>query len=257
MISVSAGLVALIASNSRTPLLAFFVSLGFVYLIGFLVKPTGWQRRFALSLRWFITIGTLFFITVVMPVMISIVMYLINRDLTLTGRLRLWKYAVEIGADRPWFGAGFKSFWTDKLTLDILVLHQHWGERNTTRAMTSNAHNGYLDVWLELGFIGLGLFVIFWISFLVRSVAAYREGHSSGYWALLLWSFMTIYYIGNSTVFQHLDFSWFSVVLAFLLVSNYKNDWPAKLNKARSDASITVGEALGPQREAAAASLAQ
>ena len=36
-------------------------------------------------------------------------------------------------------------------------------------AVIGNGHNGYLDVWLELGFIGLGLFLLMFFTALKRA----------------------------------------------------------------------------------------
>jgi O-antigen ligase len=81
---------------------------------------------------------------------------LLNRDLTLTGRLELWQALLPIGWKQSLTGYGFGAFWLDPfqmMDVDISLLRSRfrWG---------THAHNGYLDTWLELGFVGLGLICV-------------------------------------------------------------------------------------------------
>lgn len=82
-----------------------------------------------------------------------------GRDQTLTGRADIWKVLVPYAMKQPILGYGFGGFWTDAM-----------------RKMTSShAHNGNLDIILNLGLVGLILFSIFLISSCrkARKVLAY------------------------------------------------------------------------------------
>ena len=68
-----------------------------------------------------------------------------GRDSTLTGRTELWGRVLQLRVD-PLFGAGFESFWLGT-RLDTLW-SMYWWHPN-------QAHNGYLEVFLNLGWIGL------------------------------------------------------------------------------------------------------
>jgi exopolysaccharide production protein ExoQ len=68
-----------------------------------------------------------------------------GRDPTLTGRTELWGRVLQLRVD-PLFGAGFDSFWLGT-RLDTLW-SVYWWHPN-------QAHNGYLEVFLNLGWIGL------------------------------------------------------------------------------------------------------
>jgi exopolysaccharide production protein ExoQ len=68
-----------------------------------------------------------------------------GRDPTLTGRTELWGRVLQLRVD-PLFGAGFESFWLGT-RLDTLW-RMYWWHPN-------QAHNGYLEVFLNLGWIGL------------------------------------------------------------------------------------------------------
>jgi len=73
----------------------------------------------------------------------------LHRAETLTGRTDIWAYLVPYALQKPILGHGFGGFWTD----DIRV------------ATSSHAHNGYLDITLNIGFTG----VFFWTMFLISN----------------------------------------------------------------------------------------
>jgi O-antigen ligase len=76
---------------------------------------------------------------------------LLGRDLTFTGRTTIWFAALEAGGQHPILGAGYRTFWTP-LGAEW-VYARIWG-------IVGHGHNGYLDLWLELGFAGFGLFLV-------------------------------------------------------------------------------------------------
>ena len=68
---------------------------------------------------------------------------MVGRDPTLTGRTEVWDRLLSLHTD-PIFGDGFCSFWSDKRYLSQLP---YW--------IGASAHNGYLEVYLDGGFLGL------------------------------------------------------------------------------------------------------
>jgi exopolysaccharide production protein ExoQ len=74
---------------------------------------------------------------------------LLGRDTTLTGRTEVWADVLPAWELHPLLGYGFGSFWTDarRQLYDI-----------------PTAHNGYLDILLELGEVGLGFYVVWLLS---------------------------------------------------------------------------------------------
>jgi exopolysaccharide production protein ExoQ len=72
------------------------------------------------------------------------------RDPTFTGRSELWRQLVSMGLQHPVLGAGYGSFWLSHMTQ--LWTQFDWGP--------VNGHNGYLDVFLDLGFVGLSMLLL-------------------------------------------------------------------------------------------------
>ena len=73
----------------------------------------------------------------------------LNRDVTLTGRTELWKDLVSAGTD-PLIGVGYESFWLGEEAKRLWKVY--WWHPN-------QAHNGYLDMYLNLGAIGVLLLI--------------------------------------------------------------------------------------------------
>jgi exopolysaccharide production protein ExoQ len=76
--------------------------------------------------------------------------YLVGKDPTLTGRTTIWSAVVVSAMKRPLLGYGYKAFWTGLQGESGNVLMSNgWS--------FANAHNGFLDVWLSIGALGLGV----------------------------------------------------------------------------------------------------
>ncbi len=78
---------------------------------------------------------------------------MVGRNSNLTGRTDLWKLLLSMHTN-PLLGTGYESFW--------LGSRLEWVWHNF--AVVNEAHNGYLEVYLNLGLIGLFLLVIFLIA---------------------------------------------------------------------------------------------
>jgi|CXWL01.1.fsa_nt_gi O-antigen ligase len=72
---------------------------------------------------------------------------IVGRNSTLTGRTDLWNQLYQM-SDNPWFGVGYETFWKEPRLQEV------W---NRTNMHVNHAHNGYLDVFLNLGLIGVAL----------------------------------------------------------------------------------------------------
>jgi O-antigen ligase len=83
---------------------------------------------------------------------VSIVIESLGRNSTLTGRTELWQQLWEYRGN-PVFGVGFESFWLGERMRKIGELY--WWQAN-------EAHNGYLETYLNLGAIGV-LMLMGWI----------------------------------------------------------------------------------------------
>ena len=79
---------------------------------------------------------------------------------TFTGRTDLWSFVIDEIGKRPWFGAGYSSFWAIDPAVQPSLKSDMWFGVYT---IINEAHEGYLDLLATggvFGFLG-GLFVLF------------------------------------------------------------------------------------------------
>ena len=76
----------------------------------------------------------------------------LGKDQTLTGRTEIWQALIPVIMKHPIVGYGYRAFWRGYEGESASVAYaNHW-------AVTS-AHNGFLEVWLTLGAVGVILVV--------------------------------------------------------------------------------------------------
>lgn len=83
----------------------------------------------------------------------STVFGLLGKSSDLTGRVDTWERVIELAQQRPWFGWGWISYWAPWVE-PFESLDKQGGIK------VMSAHNAWLDVWLQLGIVGLFLFVL-------------------------------------------------------------------------------------------------
>jgi O-antigen ligase len=83
-----------------------------------------------------------------------------GKDLTFSGRSDLWEMIIAKIWERPLLGYGFYGFWTTSAASNL----------RATLNWASNAHNGFLELLLELGFLGFLTFAAGFIRFFVMAV---------------------------------------------------------------------------------------
>lgn len=87
---------------------------------------------------------------------------LIGKSEDLTGRFDIWSRVIELARERPVFGWGWVSYWVPWVEpFDGLAVRKG--------VQYLQAHNAWLDVWLQLGIIGLIVFAALALSVLWRS----------------------------------------------------------------------------------------
>jgi O-antigen ligase len=97
-------------------------------------------------------------------------------DLTFTGRLPLWEVIWDEITKHYWAGYGFGAFW------DVAGSDNSFGLSKSVGwlGVVGQAHNGYLDLFLQTGLIGLGLalFSLGWMFRLGAKLLGQMPRHS-------------------------------------------------------------------------------
>jgi exopolysaccharide production protein ExoQ len=135
--------------------------------------------------------------------------YILYGDPTFTGRTLIWDFADFQIWRRPLQGWGYQSFWLAGPESPSLQDARGW-----IRSMP-NAHNGYVDTKLEMGYIGLAFLVTFILTALhaIKRVADRDPVRAWGVLSLAL--FVIIYNFLESTWMRAFEFLW----VVFLIIS--------------------------------------
>jgi exopolysaccharide production protein ExoQ len=125
---------------------------------------------------------------------------LLGRDLTFTGRLPLWQALWSIAWKQSLLGYGFGAFWLESgrmIELDIALMRQRFW-------WALHAHNGYLDIWLEVGLIGLVLTCILLIVALWRSLIMIQRKLAGSYlyFVCLFIIFLLLYNLSEAMLLE-------------------------------------------------------
>ena len=126
-----------------------------------------------------------------------------GRSATLTGRTEIWAALLPVAMQKPVVGSGFGGFWTSR-TREFFQI--------------SEAHNGYLEVLLSLGFVGILLVSLFLLSCCRK---AHRELSNNFDWGVICICYIimaVVHNVGESSI-DTLTSQLMAVVL-FLSVSS-------------------------------------
>ncbi len=143
-----------------------------------------------------------------------------GKDTTLTGRDELWYYLWELIKERPFFGYGYEAFWKDSNNYSLLWQLIGWS--------APHAHNGLLEVFLSIGFVGGLIYLSTFALTFLKSIRLIRiaQGYeyffpalfllhviftnatennvlsSDGAWVLYVWACMIPIALTRSNIFE-------------------------------------------------------
>jgi exopolysaccharide production protein ExoQ len=149
---------------------------------------------------------------------------MVGRDPSLTGRTEIWNVVLSVPVNRV-VGAGYESFWLGKR---LETIWRIWG------IPFNQAHDGYLQVFLDLGVIGLILLgiVIFWG---YRNVfRAVRLDPEAGRIRLAFF-FVALVYNLTEHAFRELHPVWLCFLLSIVAIPQLRNSEDPSLSSDPSD----------------------
>lgn len=150
-----------LASKSATSLMTMF-AYSVISVIAVLIGKGGVAR--VIGIFSFVVLLPIVVIASIFP---DSLLEMIGKDPTLTGRTDLWSYVIGNIAQRPVLGWGFSAFWSSANPIaDEISTILGWG--------VPEAHNGLLEILLEVGVIGTLFFVALWVRNVYISIRCYR-----------------------------------------------------------------------------------
>jgi exopolysaccharide production protein ExoQ len=129
----------------------------------------------------------------------------LGRNPTLTGRTLIWK-AVLAQPINPLVGAGFESFWMGNRMESVWSMSQRGIQQ---------AHDGYLELYLNLGWIGLVLLGTLIVSGYYRGMELYRRDAHAGRLRIAVLTAAVLFGFTEAG-FRMLSPDWFGFLLAVM-----------------------------------------
>ncbi len=126
---------------------------------------------------------------------------LVGRDITLTRRTEIWALLVAPIREHLWLGHGAGAFWgVDAASFEVnRTLHFHPG----------SGHNGFVDLALDLGIVGLAAFCVPYALAFARAVRlAFEEPGAGSLWPLALFSWLVTSNLPESSLMRRGPFAW-------------------------------------------------
>ncbi|HXJ12316.1 MAG TPA: O-antigen ligase family protein [Candidatus Limnocylindrales bacterium] len=131
----------------------------------------------------------------------------LGRNTTFTGRTAIWRCAIPM-VGNPVIGEGFESFWLGQRLVDI--------EKCIDQGL-NQAHNGYIEVYLNLGWLGVILLGILLVTGYRRTVAAARFQTRAGS-LRLAYFVVAVAYDFSEGGFKMMNPVWICLLLAIAIV---------------------------------------
>lgn len=123
-----------------------------------------------------------------------------GKDSTLSGRAQLWTLVMQTIWQRPILGYGYDAFWEGFRGASRGILEQ-------TGWLVPMAHNGYLDLWLSLGLVGLCVFVYLFLRAMAMALHLLRHDRRAiAAWPLAYLLFFALHNSAESTLLTRTTF---------------------------------------------------
>src|SRR5262249_12272450 len=119
---------------------------------------------------------------------------MIGRDLSLTGRTDIWDAAMPAVVANPWLGYGYYAFWLPAGGAPFWV-------REAVQWQVASAHSGWLELALGLGRVGIAVFALQAGATLMRGARAIPKA-DAGLWAPAFLATFALYTLSESHVLQ-------------------------------------------------------
>lgn len=120
-----------------------------------------------LSFQWAFTVLILFQaasigITLIVMENYFEILEFLEKDPTLTGRTLVWPQMIEAINKRPLLGYGFHAFWLSGHPDADIVAPNGW--------RPPHAHNGFIEIGLDVGWLGLCIFILCFLTTVAQAV---------------------------------------------------------------------------------------
>jgi exopolysaccharide production protein ExoQ len=234
LIGLASTLVFILLSQSKTGLILWILPLSLMPL--YKISKQGKHRGALLAIA--LIVGCLTAATVIFNLETIVVSWL-GKDLEFNGRLPLWIPSIAKGMERLWLGYGMHGFWTSDVS-DTVLFNTWLGQDEDfkVRSVIANAHQGFIDLFLQLGLVGITLFFTSFILLLKRVIDLLLWTRSIEYfWMLLFIGYFLVSNLVESSIILEQGNAWIiyvTISLSSALEYHRIHSRPSKVTRSRS-----------------------
>jgi exopolysaccharide production protein ExoQ len=170
----------------------------------------------------------------------------LGRGAGLTGRTDIWEASIA-AAGNPILGTGFESFWNANATK---VNHELTNRGFRDLPNLNTAHNGYIQIYLDLGLVGLCLIVLILLNGYRYASGAFRRNPELASLLLACIATATFYSVAEAG-FRILTPTWIFLLLGVIGSSALSRGLlAAQVSSVPASSGSAVSRRLGEQRHA-------
>lgn len=140
----------------------------------------------------------------------------LDKDPTMTGRTELWRLIWLEISEKIWLGYGYSSFWLGWQGPSADIWQQ-------TGWHPVQAHNGFLNLWLQLGAVGMFLLIVLIVRYIYQAVTMLRHSKEAApLFPLIFLLYMILYNVTESDILIPNTLYWsLFMIFSFYLSSNW------------------------------------
>lgn len=194
-----------LATQSKTSLLCLVMGVGLVAALWAMRKG---GPAMTVVCVWFgvVLAGIGIYLFMTEP---AVILKALGKDPSLTGRTDIWAALMRRVADHPWTGFGYQAFWGRESIPAEYV-------RQETQWPVPSAHNGWIDLLVQLGWPGavaVGLTVL--LAFVTNLFRIPTLGAREGYLGVAYFSVFLLLSLSESVLLTNANLPW-TLLLAIL-----------------------------------------
>lgn len=144
----------------------------------------------------------------------------IGKDATLTGRIPLWRQIIEVmSSHKTMTGYGYGMFWRDSIAVNMIQTGFNRRHNNFMANIASGAHNVLLEMWLNIGLLGIAAYFLS----LLRSFHRVEEMEDSAYvFSCVMMVFLMINGLTERCLASNYDYKTLALFLALAMGCNQR-----------------------------------
>jgi exopolysaccharide production protein ExoQ len=210
-VNIALSMLFIVMSGSRTGWIVAAIAIALTYGVRLTVRIRSLDRILFLMVLF---VPTTLFVLLVGTYSVEILAAL-DKDPTLTQRTIIWASVIPSILKHPMFGYGYSAFWAGLHGESLQTVL-------TTGWMQGQAQDGYLDILLQVGLLGLIPTILLFLRALMQAgrLIHHKMRDPSILLAVVLIPVILIENIGESSLMMPLSLPWFYALISFTILGS-------------------------------------